>query len=60
LQRSSNCFSFSSAGGRIITVGSVHAMTKAAVTGLPRGLARDLGPRGITINNVQPGQSTLT
>lgn len=23
--------------------------------GLVKGLARDLGPRGITINNVQPG-----
>jgi 3-oxoacyl-[acyl-carrier protein] reductase len=55
------------AGGRIITIGSVnadrmpfpggsvYAMTKAAVAGLTRGLARDLGPRGITINNVQPG-----
>jgi len=30
-------------------------MTKAAVAGLTKGLARDLGPRGITINNVQPG-----
>jgi 3-oxoacyl-[acyl-carrier protein] reductase len=56
-----------SAGGRIITIGSVnadrmpftggsvYAMTKAAVAGLTRGLARDLGPRGITINTVQPG-----
>jgi 3-oxoacyl-[acyl-carrier protein] reductase len=59
-----------SEGGRIITIGSVNAdripfsgggaypMTKAAVAGLTRGLARDLGPRGITINNVnnvQPG-----
>ena len=56
-----------SEGGRIITIGSVnadripfpggavYAMTKAAVAGLSRGLARDLGPRGITINNVQPG-----
>jgi 3-oxoacyl-[acyl-carrier protein] reductase len=54
-------------GGRIITIGSVnadrmpfegggvYAMTKAAVAGLTRGLARDLGPRGITVNNVQPG-----
>jgi 3-oxoacyl-[acyl-carrier protein] reductase len=25
------------------------------VAGLTRGLARDLGPRGITVNNVQPG-----
>ena len=30
-------------------------MTKAAVAGLTKGLARDLGPRGITVNNVQPG-----
>lgn len=55
------------AGGRIITVGScnaermpfagggVYAMSKAALVGLVKGLARDLGPRGITINNVQPG-----
>jgi 3-oxoacyl-[acyl-carrier protein] reductase len=54
-------------GGRIITIGSVnadrvpfggasvYAMTKAAVAGLTRGLARDLGPRGITVNVVQPG-----
>jgi 3-oxoacyl-[acyl-carrier protein] reductase len=54
-------------GGRIITIGSVnadrmpfegggvYAMTKAAVAGLTRGLARDRGPRGITVNNVQPG-----
>ncbi|OBF27800.1 oxidoreductase [Mycobacterium sp. ACS1612] len=55
------------AGGRIITIGSifadhvprpgsaVYAMTKAAVAGLTRGLARELGPRGITVNVVQPG-----
>ncbi|MCC6471495.1 MAG: 3-oxoacyl-ACP reductase FabG [Alphaproteobacteria bacterium] len=54
-------------GGRIITIGSVnadrvpfaggsvYAMSKAAVAGLTRGLARDLGPRGITVNNIQPG-----
>lgn len=54
-------------GGRIITIGSTnaermpfagggpYAMTKAAVAGLTKGLARDLGPRGITVNNVQPG-----
>jgi 3-oxoacyl-[acyl-carrier protein] reductase len=35
--------------------GSVYAMTKAAVAGLTRGLARDLGPQGITVNAVQPG-----
>jgi 3-oxoacyl-[acyl-carrier protein] reductase len=55
------------AGGRIITIGScnadrmpfaggaVYAMSKAGLVGLVKGLARDLGPRGITINNVQPG-----
>ncbi len=54
-------------GGRVINVGScsaermpfagaaVYAMSKAALVGLAKGLARDLGPRGITINNVQPG-----
>ncbi|MDH1265404.1 3-oxoacyl-ACP reductase FabG [Pseudomonas sp. GD03944] len=54
-------------GGRIITIGStnaermpfagggVYAMSKSAIVGLTKGLARDLGPRGITINNVQPG-----
>jgi len=54
-------------GGRIIMIGSIngdrmpfaggapYAMTKAAVAGLTRGLARDLGPRGITVNNIQPG-----
>ena len=30
-------------------------MSKAALHELVKGLARDLGPRGITINNVQPG-----
>lgn len=53
--------------GRIITIGSVngdrvhvpglsvYAMTKAAVAGLTRGLARELGPRGITVNNLAVG-----
>jgi len=30
-------------------------MTKAAVAALTRGMARDLGSRGITVNTVQPG-----
>ena len=34
---------------------SIYAMSKAAVAGLTRGLARDLGPRGITVNNIAPG-----
>jgi len=54
-------------GGRIVTVGSiasirvafptssVYSMTKAAVAALVRGAAIDLAPRGITVNNVQPG-----
>jgi 3-oxoacyl-[acyl-carrier protein] reductase len=55
------------AGSRIITTGSVvadraafpgasvYAMTKGAVASMTRGLARDLGPRGITVNVIQPG-----
>jgi 3-oxoacyl-[acyl-carrier protein] reductase len=35
--------------------GSVYAMSKSALVGLTKGLARDLGPQGITVNNVQPG-----
>jgi 3-oxoacyl-[acyl-carrier protein] reductase len=54
-------------GGRIITIGSVAAdrlpfpgaadygATKAAVAAYTRGWARDLGPKGITVNVVQPG-----
>lgn len=35
--------------------GSLYSCTKAAIAGLTRGLARDLGPFGITVNNIQPG-----
>lgn len=54
-------------GGRIITIGSnmavnavgpqttLYTMSKAALSGFTRGLARDLGPEGITVNLVQPG-----
>ncbi|MGI5506612.1 3-oxoacyl-ACP reductase family protein [Lentzea sp. CA-135723] len=54
-------------GGRIITVGSINAdrvtypggtlyvLTKAAVAGFTRALAREVGARGITVNNIQPG-----
>jgi 3-oxoacyl-[acyl-carrier protein] reductase len=34
---------------------AVYSATKAAVAGLTRSLARELGPRGITVNTVQPG-----
>jgi NAD(P)-dependent dehydrogenase (short-subunit alcohol dehydrogenase family) len=34
---------------------TLYAMTKAAVVGFTKGLARDLGPRGITVNCVEPG-----
>jgi 3-oxoacyl-[acyl-carrier protein] reductase len=34
---------------------SVYSMTKGAVASLVRGMAIDLAPRGITVNNVQPG-----
>ena len=55
------------AGGRIVVIGSVngdrmplpgmasYALSKSALQGMARGLARDFGPRGITINIVQPG-----
>lgn len=54
-------------GGRIVTIGSntairtgsqgssVYAMTKAAVANMVKGIALDLAPRQITVNNVQPG-----
>jgi 3-oxoacyl-[acyl-carrier protein] reductase len=35
--------------------GSVYALTKGAIASFTKGLARELGPRGITVNNVQPG-----
>lgn len=53
--------------GRIVVIGSVngdrmpfaggaaYALTKSAVQGMVRGLARDFGERGITVNSVQPG-----
>ena len=54
-------------GGRIVTIGSGiatratfpgmadYAASKAAVVGYTKGAARDLGPRGITVNVLQPG-----
>lgn len=54
-------------GGRIVFIGSViasrvafptvadYAGTKAAIAGYAKGVARDLGPRGITVNVVAPG-----
>ncbi|HEV2695255.1 MAG TPA: 3-oxoacyl-ACP reductase family protein [Verrucomicrobiae bacterium] len=54
-------------GGRIIHIGStnadrmpfaggsVYALTKSAIVGFTKGLARDLGVRNITVNNIQPG-----
>src|SRR5262249_56735542 len=34
---------------------TLYAMTKSALTGLTKGLARDLGPRGITVSVVHGG-----
>lgn len=54
-------------GGRIINIGSCQAermptpggslygMSKSALVGLTKGMARDLGPKGITVNVVHPG-----
>jgi 3-oxoacyl-[acyl-carrier protein] reductase len=54
-------------GGRIVSIGNclaervptagvtLYAMSKSALAGLTKGLARDLGPHGITANLVHPG-----
>lgn len=54
-------------GGRIVTIGScmadrtavpqatLYAASKSALSGFTRGLSRDLGPKGITVNLIQPG-----
>lgn len=54
-------------GGRIVSIGSglaervpfpgvtAYAMTKAALVAFTRGLSRELGPKGITVNIVHPG-----
>jgi 3-oxoacyl-[acyl-carrier protein] reductase len=46
----------SSVGERNMTPGLVpYAATKAAVKMFTQGLAREVGTRGITVNNIQPG-----
>jgi 3-oxoacyl-[acyl-carrier protein] reductase len=54
-------------GGRIITIGScvgervltpglvAYSATKGAVKMFSQGLSREVGGRGITVNNIQPG-----
>lgn len=54
-------------GGRIVNIGSINServpfpgavlyvLTKAALAGLTASLARDVGPRGITVNALLPG-----
>lgn len=56
-------------GGRIISIGSnlavratspglsLYTASKAAIAGLSQALARELGPRGITVNAVHPGST---
>lgn len=56
-------------GGRIISIGSslaervpfpgvtAYAMSKSALLSFTRGLSRELGPQGITVNLVQPGST---
>jgi NAD(P)-dependent dehydrogenase (short-subunit alcohol dehydrogenase family) len=58
------------AGGRIINIGSsfgsrvpfpgigLYATSKFAVAGLTRAMARDLAPKGITVNAIEPGPIT--
>jgi 3-oxoacyl-[acyl-carrier protein] reductase len=54
-------------GGRVIMIGScvgernmtpglaAYAATKGAIKMFTQGLAREVGDRGITVNNIQPG-----
>ncbi|EFV12144.1 3-oxoacyl-ACP reductase family protein [Segniliparus rugosus] len=54
-------------GGRIINIGScsaervpfpgisVYALSKGAIASFTKGLSRELGPRNITVNTIQPG-----
>ncbi len=54
-------------GGRIIMIGSCvgermmtpglvpYSATKGAIKMFSQGLSREVGPRGITVNNIQPG-----
>lgn len=56
-------------GGRIISIGSnladrvpgpglsLYTMSKAAISALTKALARELGPRGITVNIIHPGST---
>jgi 3-oxoacyl-[acyl-carrier protein] reductase len=56
-------------GGRIISIGSglgdrvpfpgvtAYAMSKSALLSFTRGLSRELGPQGITVNLVSPGST---
>lgn len=56
-------------GGRIISIGSglaervpfpgvtAYAMSKSALLALTRGLSRELGPKGVTVNLVLPGST---
>jgi len=56
-------------GGRIISIGSVlaervpfpgvtpYAMSKSALLSFTRGLSRELGPQGITVNLILPGST---
>lgn len=54
-------------GGRVVTIGSnvavrasfpgssVYQFTKASLAAMVKGVALDLAPRSITVNNIQPG-----
>lgn len=61
------CSKVMNRGDRVIMIGSVagartgfpgssaYSMSKSALVGLVRGLSLDFAPRGITVNNIQPG-----
>src|SRR5207253_539343 len=58
-----------SEGGRIISIGTnltdrapfagltLYNLSKSALNGFTKALARELGPRNITVNLVQPGST---
>ncbi|MDA0353743.1 MAG: SDR family oxidoreductase [Chloroflexi bacterium] len=58
-QRFGRIINFSSSSGLIGNTGQVnYGAAKAGIAGLTRGIARDLGRYGITVNAISPGAAT--
>ncbi len=54
-RRAHYCHRLSQWRSHAVAGNAAYALSKSALQGLARGLARDFGPRGITVNVVQPG-----